>query len=167
MSISASRTHLIAVAALLIAPVAGSAQTPAGGPRFAPSFAALDVGRAVKVERPTGTTLGRYAGLAADTLALTSDDGARVAIALTDVTAAWRRDARTGRGALIGGIAGLAAGGIAGVVLASMNCSGSTNCGASEWVGIPALSALGGAALMAGIGALVGTAVHTWTPLAP
>lgn len=158
---------MIVVAALLAAPASGLAQAPAGGPRFAPAFAALDVGRAVKVTRPTGTTLGRYAGVTADTLALTSDDGAPVAIPLTDVTAAWRRDARTGTGALIGGIAGLVAGGIVGGVLASEHCSGSINCGAREWVGIPALSALGGAAVMAGIGALVGTAVHTWTPLAP
>jgi hypothetical protein len=167
MPIPASLARIIAVATLIAAPVTGFAQTPSGGPRFAPAFAALDVGRAVKVARPTGTTLGRYAGVTADTLALTSDDGAPVAIPLTDVTAAWRRDARTGKGALIGGIAGLVAGGIVGGVLASEHCSGSINCGAREWVGIPALSALGGAAVMAGIGALVGTAVHAWTPLAP
>lgn len=167
MPILAARARTLALAALLAAPVTGFAQAPAGGPRFAPAFATLDVGRAVKVERPAGTTLGRYAGLAADTLALTSDDGARVAIPLADVTAAWRRDAHTGKGALIGGIAGLVAGGIIGGVLASEHCSGSITCGAREWVGIPALSALGGAAVMAGIGALVGTAVHTWTPLPP
>lgn len=167
MPIPASLARTIAVAALLTVPATGVAQTPSGGPRFAPAFAALDVGRAVKVERPTGTTLGRFAGLAADTLALTSDDGSRVSIPLTDVNAAWRRDARTGKGALIGGIAGLVAGGIIGGVLASEHCSGSITCGAREWVGIPALSALGGAAVMAGIGALVGTAVRGWTPLAP
>jgi len=158
---------MLVVATLLAAPASGLAQAPEGGPRFGPAFASLDVGRAVKVERPGGTTLGRYAGLAADTVALTTDDGARVAVPLTDVTAAWRRDAQTGKGALVGGIAGLVAGGIIGGVLASEHCSGSINCGAREWVGIPALSALGGAAVMAGIGALVGTAVHTWTPLAP
>jgi hypothetical protein len=161
------RAHLAVAAVLLAAPAPGMAQAPASGPRLAPAFATLDIGRAVKVEHPTGVTHGRFAGLAADTLALTTDDGARVALPLTDVTAAWRRDARTGKGALIGGIAGLVAGGIIGGVLASEHCSGSITCGAREWVGIPALSALGGAAVMAGIGALVGTAVHTWTPLAP
>jgi hypothetical protein len=163
----ASRTSIIVAASLLAAPASGLAQAPEGGPRFAPAFATLDIGRAVKVERPGGTTQGRYAGLTADTVALTTDDGSRLAMPLADVTAAWRRDAHTGKGALIGGIAGLVAGGIIGGVLASEHCSGSITCGAREWVGIPALSALGGAAVMAGIGALVGTAVHTWTPLAP
>jgi hypothetical protein len=158
---------MIVVATLIASSASGLAQAPAAGPRFAPAFAALDAGRAVKVERPGGTTLGRYAGLAADTLALTSDDGSRITMPLTDVTAAWRRDAHAGKGAIIGGIAGLVAGGIIGGVLASEHCEGSINCGAREWVGIPAVSALSGAAVMAGIGALVGTAVRTWTPLAP
>lgn len=70
-----------------------------------------------------------------------------------------RRADHTRTGALVGGIVGVVGGAITGVVVASELCSGSENCNAREWVGIPALIGIGSGLVLAGIGALIGSAV--------
>ncbi|HEX5818165.1 MAG TPA: hypothetical protein VFY20_04765 [Gemmatimonadales bacterium] len=79
--------------------------------------------------------------------------------AMPVMDARHRRADHTRTGALVGGIVGVVGGAITGVVVASELCSGSENCNAREWVGIPALIGIGSGLVLAGIGALIGSAV--------
>lgn len=90
-----------------------------------------------------------------DTLVLAVNDGyARVA--LTEVTALWRRGHSSGRGALTGGILGALAGGVLNEMFEGTcdpgTCSSGTTAGAALLSGV----------IGAGIGLVIGSAIPSW-----
>ena len=143
-------------------PPALAQQDTVAGPRFREAFASVSEGHTVKVLQPSGTTVGRYSGIAGDSLVLLANEGPSTTLALDDVTAAWTRKHNAGKGALIGGIAGVVIGGILGG-LATGFCESSCNSTAGNVmagalvVGLPS----------AGIGALIGAAIPGWKRIGP
>ena len=157
---------LVSASVWLGAPAAASAQQDTvAGPRLRQAFAALPEGRTVKILRASGTTVGRYSGLAGDSLALLTGDGPPTTLALDDVKAAWSRKHQAGKGAMIGGIAGVVLGGLLGAGASSVCEAEVGDCGSTA--GMIIVGGLGGAAIGAGLGALIGAAIPGWKPIAP
>ena len=128
------------------------------GPRFREAFASLPEGRTIKVLRASGTTVGQIVGVTGDSLSLSVKDAEPTTLAIAEVTEAWTRKHNTGKGALIGGIAGVVIGAVLGGVASGFcetdpcDSAGSTAVAGGLVVGI------GGAA----IGALIGAAIPGW-----
>jgi hypothetical protein len=159
---------LVVVTALALLGIPGTAvaqQDTLAGPRLREAFASVPEGRTVKVLRASGTTVGQYGGIVGDSLALRTSDGPPVTLALDSVQAAWSRKHQSGRGALIGGIAGVALGVAFGLVAQSFCESESSGCGSAAGAGIVGGLAVG--AVGAGMGALIGAAIPVWKPLVP
>jgi hypothetical protein len=100
---------------------------------------------------------GRYAGTADGRLALVTDGG-MVHTRLGEIDRLWTRGRSTGKGALIGGVAGLVIGATYGALISEVTCAESscTTLGLAAAVG--GIGAAGGAA----VGALVGFALPSW-----
>jgi len=157
---------LLAASACLGAPAAVSAQQDStAGPRLRQAFASLPEGRTVKVLRASGTTIGQFSSMAGDSIALLTDDGSPTTLKLDDVEAAWSRKHQAGKGALIGGIAGVALGALLGAVANGFCEAEVGDCGSTA--GMVIVGGLGGGAIGAGVGALIGAAIPGWKPMSP
>ena len=164
-ALSMALVHLTALACL-VAPAVGSAQQDtAAGPRFREAFASLPAGRTIRVQKASGTTVGKYSGLAGDSLSLVTEDGPAATLALDDVEAAWSRKHHAGKGALIGGIAGVMLGSLLGAGAHSFCEAETGGCGSAA--GSVVVGGLGGAAIGAGLGALIGAMIPGWKPMQP
>ena len=149
-----SRLTLAAILMALVAAPAG-AQRPTGE---------IPPGREVRwVQsglRVTGTVTWRDG----DTLAVRTASSRPFVIQLSVLDSLWVRQSGAGRGALIGGIAGLTAGAVVGLLFNAHFCeSGFLNegTGSSCWGAVPLFGlVLGGATAVVGAG--VGAAVGRW-----
>lgn len=153
------------VIALLVLGAPGTAvaqQDSAAGPRLREAFASLPEGRTIKIHRASGTTVGQFVGVAGDSLALSVKDGEPTTIAIAEVTEAWSRKHNTGKGALIGGIAGVVIGALLGGAASGLCETGSCPSAGEAAVVGGLVVGVGGAAL----GALMGAAIPGWKRLA-
>ncbi len=100
---------------------------------------------------------GRYLGLEDVTLSLSTEEGV-IGAPLGEISLLWTRGRSTGKGALIGGIAGLVIGAVYGAAISEVTCAES----ACTTVGVMAAIGGIGAAGGAGLGALVGLAIPRW-----
>jgi len=142
--------------------VALAQQDTTAGPRFREPFASISEGHTVKVLQASGTTVGRYSGIAGDSLLLLTNEGPATTLALGNVTAAWTRKHNAGKGALIGGISGAVIGGVLGG-LASGFCESSCS-PTGEAVAVGALVIGLPSALL---GALIGATIPGWKQIGP
>jgi hypothetical protein len=100
---------------------------------------------------------GRYAGTADARLALVTDDGV-VHTRLGEINRVWTQGRSTGKGALIGGVAGLVIGATYGALISGVTCAESSCTTLGVAAGVGGIGAAGGAA----VGALVGLAIPSW-----
>ena len=154
--------YLIALL-ILAAPGAAAQQDSAAGPRFREAFASLPEGRTIKVLRASGTTVGQIVGVAGDSLSLSVKDAEPTTIAIAEVTEAWTRKHNTGKGALIGGIAGVVIGAVLGGAASGFCETDPCDSAASTALVGGLVVGAGGAAL----GALIGAAIPGWKRVLP
>lgn len=120
----------------------------------------LHVGQRLRIERPRGTRLeGMLSAAMTDSLVIAGDEGfARVDLA--EIDRLWVRGRATKQGAIIGGITGVVAGVGLGLFIGEVICN-NEDCDGDTGRAV-ALLGLGGAALGAGGGALIGATIAKW-----
>lgn len=153
--------------ALLLIGATGALQaqaTPAGDPRAAAFAKALEAGRTVRLSTAAGRRVTGTVVRADGTTIVLRDERGETSVAAAEVDTLWQRGKATKTGAIVGGVAGLAAGIIIGAELKSEMEEGSTN---DDWtLAIPA-GAVGGTLVGGAIGAGVGSAFGKWTRVWP
>jgi hypothetical protein len=121
---------------------------------------ALHVGQRLRIEQPGGARLeGVFSSVTRDSLVVAGDVGL-AQLSDSDIDKLWVRGRATKTGAIIGGIVGLLAGVGYGLLLGEVICN-NEDCNADTGV-VVAVLGLGGAAVGAGGGAVIGAAIPKW-----
>lgn len=144
------RAVVVFVCVLLGAVSSGAAQ----GPLLTP-------GDRVRLQTVSAGLLEGVAAAASDQSVLLDRNGDRLEIARADIQKVWVRGRATKKGAIIGGIVGLAAGVTYGLLITRPESSpcDADNC---TRAGVTAVSGAIGLAAGAGIGALIGSVIPRW-----